>query len=188
MAVKPEIRGPSSPAEPAVGWRPVPDEPPGTFVWWDGEKDVVVAFWAVDHWEYVTEEWSGPDPAPGVLPAGAHSPRKAGWRQSSDGRWHAPLPRPPDLDRSVKFGVWALVVVTVPWLLVLARFFLGFMLFPPAMVVGGILGLLALTSPTRGRHRTLGRMLGGVAVTVAGLSLLAFLLLMIALMSMVPDM
>lgn len=46
----------------AIGWQVVPDEPPGTFAWWDGEQFVAMAFWAGDHWEFVTDDWSGVDP------------------------------------------------------------------------------------------------------------------------------
>lgn len=52
----------TTPERLAIGWQVVPDEPPGTFAWWDGEQFVAMAFWAGDHWEFVTDEWSGVDP------------------------------------------------------------------------------------------------------------------------------
>jgi len=78
------------------GWRAIPGEPSGTLAWWNGKIYLAVAFWAVDHWEYVTDNWSGANPAPGVLPAGADDPRRFGWWQAPDGQWHLP---PPARDR-----------------------------------------------------------------------------------------
>jgi hypothetical protein len=72
----------------SVGWHLVPDEPPGTLAWWDGNGFAAIAFWASDHWEYVTNDWSGPDPVPGGLPVGAGDPRESGWQQTPNGRWH----------------------------------------------------------------------------------------------------
>jgi hypothetical protein len=78
----------------SVGWDVVPGEPPGTLAWWDGNEFGAVAFWASDHWEYVTDDWAGSDPALGVLPAGVGDPRESGWWQTPDGRWHGPESTP----------------------------------------------------------------------------------------------
>jgi len=84
---------PSTPDQ-QVGWRGVAGEPPGTLGWWNGEQFVAMAFWAVDHWEYVTDDWAGPDPPPGVLPDGAGDPRESGWWKGEDGQWHRPVGSP----------------------------------------------------------------------------------------------
>jgi hypothetical protein len=71
----------------AVGWQVVPDEPPGTFAWWNGERHVAIAFWTGRRWEFVTDDWSGSDPPPGALPVEAATPAAHGWIHTPDGRW-----------------------------------------------------------------------------------------------------
>lgn len=105
----------SSPS--AVGWQVVPDEPPGTFAWWNGEQHVAIAFWTGHGWEFVTDDWSGSDPPPGVLPTGAATPAAHGWMHTPDGRWQHvefistdPHPEPlPDTWRQIGIGVIAAI-------------------------------------------------------------------------------
>lgn len=90
-------RAGTAPVE-SVGWRLVPDEPAGTLGWWDGNEFVAFAVWTSDHWVYVTETWSGPDPPPDELPAGAGDPRTSGWWRAPDDTWNwqrPPEPPPP---------------------------------------------------------------------------------------------
>ena len=111
MVTSPEVEHRES-----VGWQVVPEEPPGTLGWWDGSQISVIAFWAEDHWEYVTEEWAGRDPAAGVLPQGAVDPRESGWWYAPDGVWYPPPPQqPPEggkpggLDRGRVLG-WVAII------------------------------------------------------------------------------
>ncbi len=87
-------------SESGPGWQVLPDEPPGSLGWWNGHEIVVVALWAADHWEYVTDDWTGSDPMSGSLPAGVADPRTLGWSQSLDGHWHGPSTAPMPVPKS----------------------------------------------------------------------------------------
>lgn len=94
-----------------VGWRLVPGEPAGTLGWWEGDEVVAFAVWTSDHWVYVTDIWSGPNPPPGVLPDRAADPRASGWWQAPDGQWHEAPPPPTTAWRAGPWLTWVLIVV-----------------------------------------------------------------------------
>ena len=177
-----------------VGWHVLPEDGPGTLRWWNGQDFVGTASWAADHWEYVCGDWSGTDPPPGTLPGGAVDVRESGWWAGS-GHWHSgtllPLPLPPSTSRwdpSVWFGVSGVVLESIVWLSVLLMVFVPGNQWlagaPICLPLGFLLGAAALwTWPIRGRHRRLGRILGGVALlmglaTVGVALIFAFVLMM----------
>jgi hypothetical protein len=148
-------------------WRVVPGEPPGTLGWWNGYDFIAFATWATDHWVYVTDTWSGPDPPPGLLPDGAGDPKESGWLRSSDGLWYRPTPRPPSSMRAARqergywSGVAAVGVMVVDWFGWIA--FLigqGSYVFIPFIVLGpwvsAILGAVAMGAPRGSPVRRLG--------------------------------
>jgi hypothetical protein len=174
----------------SVGWHVVPDEPPGTLSWWDGNAFVAVAFWAVDHWEYVTDEWAGSGPALGRLPEGAGDPQWFGFWQAPDGQWYPPPPEqapsgghPAAVDISVWFGaagVGVFLFIQLGWILpsigLTMPVWSSFLLLP-AWLVALVFGVLALSKSSTGVNRGLGRVLGGVTLGIAMCYLLLFALL-----------
>ena len=94
-------------------------------------------------------------------------------------------------DRSVGFGVAGVVLESILWLMLLGPFVHGphlptgtFICLP----LGVLLGVAAFSDrPVRGRHRRLGKILGGVAVLM-GLAIVgAALILAIALLMSMGD-
>jgi hypothetical protein len=163
-----------------VGWHAAAGDPPGTLRWWNGQEYVVLASWALDHWNYESAAWSGTDPSLGVLPDGAAAVQESGWWLAA-GHWHSggelPLPPPPSTsssDPSLGFGVAGVVVESLVWVSWVLAFIApttfasgALRIVPLGTPIGMVLGLAAL------RHARRGRMLGRVALAMGLASMAA---------------
>lgn len=165
------------------GWQVVPGEPPGTLGWSDGTRVSVIAIWAADHWEYVTDEWAGRDPPPGALPLGVVDPRCAGWWRAPDGDWYPPPPVGGRVGmgwHTAQRGEISVLVSVVGLIGVVVGLFTGAPVFwASALVVllGAALGLVTLLAP---RSNPADRFLGAAALAGLGVLLALFGLLLMA--------